>query len=91
MSKKDDIGKLRYDLIPPKSLKGLAQVLTHGSIKYGDVNWKTVKPPERYLAAAYRHIEAVRLGNLYDPESGFNHLDHAIANLMFYRELTNEQ
>lgn len=87
--KKYDVGKLQYDLIPPGALRGLAQVLTYGAEKYGAYNWTTAteKDLTRYRSAALRHFEAYRAGEREDPESGLWHLDHAICNFVFLREL----
>lgn len=82
--KKYDSGKPRYDLIPPVVLDQLAQVLTYGSHKYGDNNWQNVKPfNDRYYAAAMRHLQADRAGEVHDPESGLPHLTHALASVAF--------
>ena len=81
---KHDRGKLRYDLVPPAALKNVAEVLTFGASKYSDNNWKNVYPFEsRYIAAAIRHIEAYRQGEILDDESGLPHLAHASTCLMF--------
>ena len=37
---KNDGGKLRYDLIPPRALEALAYVYTIGAAKYSDRNWE---------------------------------------------------
>lgn len=82
--KKYDSGKARYDLIPPVVLDQLAQVLTYGSQKYGDNNWQNVTPfNDRYYAAAMRHLQADRAGEVHDPESGLPHLTHALASVAF--------
>ena len=41
--RKDDDGKLRYDLIPPLALEEVVRVLTFGAEKYGPNNWRAVK------------------------------------------------
>jgi|TARA_R110000744_G_scaffold91126_1_gene176964 hypothetical protein len=88
--KKFDGGKTRYDLVPPKIIQGIAEVLTFGANKYGANNWKSVDDPERYVGALYRHLEAYRRGEFIDPESGFSHLEHASTNLAFLIELGHE-
>ena len=85
--KKKDDNKMRYDLIPPSLMKGVAQVLTFGAEKYEPNNWKKVDNPERYVAALYRHLEAWREGEETDYESGLSHLAHAATNLAFLIEL----
>lgn len=85
---KHDEGKLRYDLIPPHVQKWLAEVLTYGANKYAPNNWQNVEI-DRYIAALYRHLNAWRLGENNDPESGFHHLKHALTNMMFITYLEN--
>lgn len=81
---KYDGGKPRYDLIDPSALEGLASVLTMGAEKYDDDNWKKVPEAEkRYYSALIRHLEARRLGELIDSESGLPHAAHVMANAMF--------
>jgi len=88
---KADDGKLRYDLLPPHALEGIAAIFTYGSYKYNDNNWMKAEYPDRYYAAMMRHVQEVRKGNHIDPESGLNHLDHALVCLMMYRELLRKQ
>ena len=81
---KYDDDKIRYDLIHPEALKEFAQVLTFGSKKYDDDNWKKVPGlKKRYTGACMRHFEAYRSGELLDPESGLPHLAHAMCCIMF--------
>lgn len=84
--RKYDGGKLRYDLIPVLALEEVTRVITLGAEKYDPENWKNV--PEgrrRYTAAAFRHIEAWRKGEVTD-EIGTHHIANAISNLMFILE-----
>lgn len=73
-AKKNDQGKLRYDLIPPESLRELARVYTIGAHKYADDNWKNGLDRRRIEAALFRHFEASRAGEVFDPEDGQRHL-----------------
>ena len=85
--RKYDGGKLRYDLIPVLALEDMVKGLTFGTIKYDDNNW--VKVPngrKRYLAAALRHIQEYRKGNLWDEEQNIHHLSAAMNNLSFIVE-----
>ena len=85
--KKNDKGKLRYDLFPVKSLKETVKVLTHGAGKYAPDNWKYVPEwQDRYYSAAMRHIEAWREGSKEDEETGLHPLAHAICSLVFMME-----
>ena len=79
---KADQGKLRYDLIPLEVLEGLAEVLTHGALKYKENSWQGIEK-HRYVAAAFRHFMAWLRGEKLDPDSGLHHLKHAIMNLAF--------
>lgn len=88
VGKKHDGGKARYDLMPPQTLSEVVAVLTFGAKKYGDENWREVPDAlRRYYAAAMRHIEAFRRGEMLDPETGEPHLAHAICCLTFLNEM----
>ena len=80
--KKADGGKTRYDLVEPEWLAQVAAILTHGANKYGERNWAKVEA-SRYYAALYRHIEALRMGETTDGETGMHHAAHAACSLMF--------
>ena len=89
--KKDDSGKLMYNLIPVSAIEGLAQVLTMGAKKYTPNGWKTVPDAtERYYSALFRHLLAWRNGEEIDPESGLHHLKHVLTNVAFLLELDND-
>ena len=81
--KKWDRGKLRYDLLPYDVLEQVVQVLTDGAGDYGDRNWERGMSWGRVFAAAQRHQAKFWQGQEIDPDSGHNHLAHAIVNLMF--------
>lgn len=90
--RKFDGGKVRYELLPPFALEDVAKVLTYGSVKYEDENWRVV--PEalrRYRGALMRHIEEYRKGNIFDDETGLPHMAHAICCAMFILELDRVQ
>ena len=55
---KNDIGKLRMDLIPLEAEEALATVLTHGAKKYGDHNWRGGIQYHRIYGAMRRHLLA---------------------------------
>lgn len=87
---KDDNGKLRWDLLPYESVEEVVKVLTYGCTKYGNgeefavSNWQTVSNPRtRYFAAAMRHLVEWKTRSITDKESGYSHLAHACANLLF--------
>jgi hypothetical protein len=79
---KDDLRKLRWDLLPLDAIEKIVEVMTFGAEKYEPNNWRNVKI-SRYFAALFRHITAWYKGEKYDSESGLTHLSHALCNLMF--------
>lgn len=84
---KHDKEKVRYDLLPPELLEGVAQILTFGAKKYGDRNWELGMDWMRVFGALQRHLWAWRSGEDVDPETSKSHLWHAgccIAFLMAY-------
>ncbi len=82
--RKDDNGKARYDLIAPEVEEYLAKALAFGAAKYGDENWRKVPNlKSRYYAAARRHLNAWRLGEVLDRQSGLPHLSHALCCITF--------
>lgn len=88
---KHDLGKPAFNLIPPRAELAMASVLTFGATKYAPDNWKLVDNAEtRYLAAAMRHINAYRAGEVYDRESGLQQLAHALTSLAFVIELSKD-
>ena len=74
---KFDEDKTRYDLVPTYPLEQLAKVYTYGAKKYADHNWRKGIKFSRIYSAILRHLEAIRNGELVDPESGLPHAAHA--------------
>ena len=87
---KHDKEKLRMDLIPYEALEGLAEVLSFGANKYSDHNWRGGVAHSRLYAACQRHLSSYWNGETLDPESGLNHLKHAMANITFMLSLPEE-
>lgn len=88
IGRKLDNGKLRYDLVPVIAEKRFVEVLTFGAGKYSPGNWRHVeKWRERYFAAARRHLAEWQAGEKFDPETGINHLAHAMCCVAFMLEL----
>lgn len=90
--KKDDAGKLRFDLLPWKAVASTAGVTTFGAAKYTENGWQTVpRAKSRYFAAALRHLwswwTAATEADRLDPESGLPHLAHAACCILFLLEL----
>lgn len=79
-----DEGKLLAEVIADfgRALEGVAAIGTHGVEKYSRRSWLEVpNGRQRYLDAAWRHL--LRYAeNPTDLDSGLDHLDHAIWNLL---------
>ena len=85
--RKFDGGKPQYGLLPPNALRATVDILTFGAEKYEPNNWKHVPDSKRrYFDAAQRHLWDWKNGEQNDPESGKNHLAHALCCLMFLFE-----
>lgn len=76
-------GKLRYDLIHPKSIEGLVSVLTVGANKYAERNWENGMKWSNVIASLKRHLSAIESGEDYDKETGLLHADHLQCNAHF--------
>jgi hypothetical protein len=84
VGRKFDGDKPRWCLLPWKETQDIVDVLTFGSKKYEDNNWKKVEDPKnRYFSAAIRHLTAWWNGEVYDSESKKNHLAHALCCIIF--------
>lgn len=67
--KRNNEGKLRYDLVEPHAMRELVKVFTGGAKKYDDNNWLNGGMDySKMLASLKRHIAAFELGEDYDPE-----------------------
>ena len=80
---KFDLGKPRWGLLSWPAIRELVKVLTYGAKKYRDHNWATGMAYSRNLDACLRHITSWASGQKLDPETGLNHLAHAMCCLMF--------
>jgi hypothetical protein len=84
---KYDAGKLRWSLLPWKSVREIVKVLTKAveTGKYPDHNWKKVADAKtRYYDAMHRHIEDWWIdGITKDHETGLHPLAHAGCCLLF--------
>jgi hypothetical protein len=72
-------GKGRYDLIPPKAVKRIAQHFENGAVKYGDKNWELGQPLSSYLDSGLRHTF-----NLLDLQVDEDHAAAGIWNLIAF-------
>lgn len=83
--RKDDQGKIDWNLLPVTQAEEVIKVLMFGAQKYGRHNWQGVKHGySRYRSAAIRHVLATQpfsAGN--DEETGLSHEAHAICCLLF--------
>lgn len=50
------VGKPRYDLVPPLALKRIAELYARGAEKYGEYNWEIGQPYSRMIASMMRHL-----------------------------------
>lgn len=81
---KHDGGKFRFTLLPWNAVKEVIDVLEFGAKKYAPDNWKRVDDHrDRYFNATIRHVTAWYAGEKNDPETGLNHLAHAVCCLLF--------
>ena len=88
---KFDGGKRDYTLLPWDALEDVVRVLEFGAQKYARDNWKHVENAEiRYMAAAMRHMVAHLNGEKADPESGIDHLAHAMCCLLFTQSISKK-
>lgn len=86
--------KLRYELLPPKALKRVAEVYTKGAEKYtirdeygaikvdGGNNWREGMPYMETMGSVQRHIESWKEGEDIDSDLGTHHLANAIFGLL---------
>jgi len=85
MNPKDIQGmkKPQLHLIPPRVLREVARVMEHGASKYGAYNWREQEiQASQYISANGRHTGTWWEGEDIDPDSGLNHIYHAIATLI---------
>lgn len=84
---KNDQDKPRMDLLPPRPLIEIAEVLTQGAAEYGEYNWAKGLKFSRLKAAMDRHMAAWWAGEDLDPKSGKSHLAHVGCSLLFMMDL----
>lgn len=85
---KQDLGKLRYDLLPFDAVDEVVAVLNYGINKYPkpEENWRVNSSREdikRYEAALLRHMSLHMQGELMDEESGLPHMAQVATNALF--------
>lgn len=79
--KKDLIGKVRVELIPPEVILGLGEIFTIGAQEYGEYNWEKGLKWQDLIGAAMRHLLKWCSGETLDRKSRKHHLLHCMANL----------
>jgi len=81
---KHDHEKLRWSLLPLKTLESVVRVLMSGAKKYADSNWKIVVAdnPDRYYNALMRHLSDYQAGVRID-EDGEPTMAHIISCAIF--------
>lgn len=84
--KKNDQEKVRLELLSSTAILELGKVLTFGAKKYDAHNWRKGLHFSRLIGAILRHVLAYSGGETIDPESGLNHLSHAMCGCMFLLE-----
>lgn len=77
-------GKVRWDLIDPTAVEGVAAVLAFGCKKYTAENWRKGLSWKSTLRSLESHLQALKRGEDIDPESGLPHIDHLGCNWMFF-------
>lgn len=94
MAAKYDNDKPMVNLVPPEAILAMARVMTFGAKKYGGDNWRLGQPipATRMYAAVLRHLMAWAQGEDVDPESGHDHLVHALTGLaMLWTKLKTQE
>jgi hypothetical protein len=75
-------GKGRYDLLPTRAIRRLAEHYENGAVKYGDNNWLKGIPLKRMMDSALRHIFKALEG-----QTDEDHLTAAAWNILGIIEL----
>ena len=85
---KNDEGKPKFSLVPPRALRAIAEALTYGEEKYPGNDYRKVENGYmRYNDAARRHQNAYDCDEIVDEESEQLHLALEIVNKMFMLEI----
>ena len=72
--------KLEYHRLPPEQLAGMAKIMNKGEADH-PVGYMNLDPL-LYWNAVYRHLMAIRRGELIDPDDGMSHALHIACNGM---------
>ncbi len=79
-------GKTRHDLVPAYAQEQYARVMTIGANKYAERNWEKGMAWSKVLASLERHLQAIKRGEDYDPETLVLHSAHIMCNAAFITE-----
>lgn len=92
IARKNDKGKVRFDLIPAEELEEIAFVLTKGAELYGVRNYLNGKGLQisQVYSAAQRHLNKYYRRMDKDPQFGASHLAHAACCILMLMELTKK-
>lgn len=72
--------KLEYHRLPPEQLAGMATIMNKGAATH-PIGYMELDPL-LYWNAIMRHIQAIRRGELIDPDDGMSHALHIACNGM---------
>lgn len=84
--KKNDMGKLEWEMMPEEALEEVMKVLQFGANKYGKWNWLDNANEAEYtriMNAIERHFKKFKKGQDLDEESSLPELAHVITNCLF--------
>jgi hypothetical protein len=81
--RKDDQGKDPWHLAPWDAFRAIIKVLRFGAEKYAARNWEKGMAWSRPYGALIRHLTSWWEGEAADAETGYSHLWHAGACVLF--------
>lgn len=85
---KDTVGKLKLNLVPPRSMEAIARVREFGVNKYKDPwGWMKACTTDEFIEAVKRHLNKRDRGEELDNESGLPHIYHALCSMAMAVEL----
>lgn len=86
-SNKPNPGLMQLELAG--ALNAVAKVISEGDKKHPNGVWRNV-PKDVYQRSFFRHLTELNMGGWAaentNPDFGLPHIDHLIANLLFYRQ-----
>lgn len=84
-----NIGKPQLSLVLEArlALEGCARAFMYGLKKYYRGNWRKGFDHTQVSDSALRHLSAYQAGENKDPESGLDHIDMALCNMLMLAEM----